>query len=89
MQRITPPIQFGQQGAPVANLQEALLFIVEKRQLTPQGLSLDQRRQSLSDEMNAQSFGTSPAPVAVRKQKLALVAAPTPVTLKTVIAERL
>jgi len=57
MNKIIPPIQLGQQGAAVANLQEALLFIVEKRRLTPNNLSLAEWQQAVSGEMAALAFG--------------------------------
>jgi ABC toxin N-terminal region/Neuraminidase-like domain len=57
MERIIPPIRPQDQGPAVANFQEALLFIVGKRHLSPQGLSLTQWRQTISSEMAAQSFG--------------------------------
>src|SRR5438128_676508 len=57
MKRIISPIRPQDQGPVVANLQEALLFIVEKRQLSPLGASLTQWREGLSAEIAAQSFG--------------------------------
>ena len=57
MERITPPIRPQDQGPAVVNFQQAMLFIIEKRQLSPQGLSLAQWQQTISSEMAAQSFG--------------------------------
>lgn len=57
MERIIPPIRPQDQGPSVANLQQALLFIVEKRQLTPSNLTLAQWQQALQPERMAQSFG--------------------------------
>jgi peptidoglycan hydrolase-like protein with peptidoglycan-binding domain len=57
MNKIIPPIRLQDQGPAVANFQEALLFIVEKRQLTPGNLTLAQWRQNTASEMAAQSFG--------------------------------
>lgn len=57
MERIIPPIGPGSPAPAVANLQEAMLFIVDKRQLTPNNLSLAQWKQTLSGEMAAQAFG--------------------------------
>jgi peptidoglycan hydrolase-like protein with peptidoglycan-binding domain len=59
MNRIIPPIRFQDQGPAVANLQEALLFIVEKRQLTPGNLTLAQWQQNTASERAVQSFGPS------------------------------
>jgi peptidoglycan hydrolase-like protein with peptidoglycan-binding domain len=56
MNKIIPPIQPGQQGPAVLNLQEAMLFIIEKRQLTPNNLSLAEWKQTVSGEMASQSF---------------------------------
>src|SRR6266542_5087907 len=57
MERIVPPIRPQDHGPAVSNFQQAMLFIVEKRQLTPQGLSLAQWQQTISSEMAARSFG--------------------------------
>jgi hypothetical protein len=57
MNRIIPPIQPRDQSPAVANLQEAMVFIVEKRALNPAGLSLARWRQELSTEVTEQSFG--------------------------------
>jgi len=57
MNKILPPIRLQNQGPAVANFQEAVLFIVDKRQSSAQGLSLAQRRQTLTAEIAAQSFG--------------------------------
>ncbi len=57
MDRILSSIKPSQQGPAIANLQESLLFIVERRQLTPNNLSLTQWQQDLTDEMATQSFG--------------------------------
>jgi hypothetical protein len=46
MKKISPPIRPQDHGPAVANLQEALLFIVEKRQLTSNNLSLAQWKQT-------------------------------------------
>ena len=59
MDKIIPPIRFHDQGPTVANLQEALLFITEKRHLTPGNNSLAQWQQTLQSESAAQTFGTS------------------------------
>jgi hypothetical protein len=58
MQPIIPPIRPGQQVSAVANFQEAMLFIVKRRGLTPAGLSLDRWQQDLSTGTATQSFGT-------------------------------
>ncbi len=57
MNKIIPPIQQGQQGPSVANFQSAMLFIVDKRQLSPGGMSLTQWRRRLTRDMAAQTFG--------------------------------
>ena len=57
MNKIVAPIRPQDQGSAVANLQEALLFIIEKRQLTPNNLSLAQWKEAISDEMDRQIFG--------------------------------
>lgn len=57
MNKIIPPIRLQDQGPAVANLQEALLFIVEKHQLTPSNLTLAQWQQAVQSERVAQSFG--------------------------------
>jgi hypothetical protein len=54
MNKIIFPIQPSQQGPAVANLQEALLFIVVKRQLTANNLSLAQWKQAVAAEMAVQ-----------------------------------
>src|SRR5258707_1721995 len=59
MNKIIPPIRSPERSAAVANLQEALLFIVEERHLSPAALSLDRWQQELSTEMATQSFGTA------------------------------
>src|SRR5215471_9197964 len=46
MEKIVPPIQIQDHGSAVANFQEALLFIIEKRQLTPNNLSLAEWKQA-------------------------------------------
>ena len=57
MNKIVAPIRPQDQGSAVANLQEALLFIIEKRQLTPNNLSLAQWKEAISDEVDRQIFG--------------------------------
>lgn len=57
MERIIHPIRPQDQGPAVLNLQEALLFIVEKRQLTPSKLTQAQWQEALQPERTAQSFG--------------------------------
>ena len=57
MNQIIPPIRSQDQGPAVANLQEALLFIIEKRQLTPGNLTLAQWQQNTAPETAVQSFG--------------------------------
>jgi hypothetical protein len=59
MDRIIPPIHPQDHTAAVANLQKAMLFIVEKRQLSPAGLSVDRWRQDLSPELGAFGTGTT------------------------------
>src|ERR1700754_2400179 len=59
MNKILPPIRFHDQGPTVANLQEALIFITEKRHLTPGNISLAQWQQTLQPERATQTFDTS------------------------------
>src|SRR3954467_9972287 len=58
---IIPPIQPQDQGPAVDNLQQTLLFIVQERQLTPQGLSLAQWRRNLTRETGTKTFGPQTA----------------------------
>jgi hypothetical protein len=58
MNEIIPPIRPHDHSPAVTNLEEALLFIVEKRHLGPAGLSLARWQQDLSTETATQSFGT-------------------------------
>ena len=57
METIVPPIRPQDQGPAVGNLHEALLFIIEKRQLTPSNVSLAQWKEVVAGEMATQSFG--------------------------------
>jgi hypothetical protein len=57
MNKIIPPIHPQDHTPAVADLQKAMLFIVENRQLSPAGLSVDRWRQDLSPELGV--FGTA------------------------------
>lgn len=57
MDKIVAPINAQDKGQPVANLQQAMLFIVEKKQFSPADQSLDQWKQVMSDELAQQLFG--------------------------------
>jgi len=57
MDKIVAPIQAQDKGPAVANLQQAMLFIVEKKQFSPADHSLDQWKQVMSDESAQQLFG--------------------------------
>src|SRR5438552_203206 len=59
MNPIIPPIRFGDQGPAVANLQQALFLIVQRRQLSPGGLPLPRWQQALSTEVAGQTFGNN------------------------------
>jgi hypothetical protein len=54
MEKIVPPIRPQDHGPTVANLQEALLFSIEKRDLKPNNVSLAQWTQVVAAEMAAQ-----------------------------------
>src|SRR5262245_60941892 len=56
MKRIVAPIRFGERGEAVANLQEALLFIVRTKPLRPDERDADQWQVALTDEMREQTF---------------------------------
>ena len=57
MDKIVAPINAWDKGPAVANLQQAMLFIVEKKQFSPADQSLDQWKQVMSDELAQQLFG--------------------------------
>ena len=57
MDKIVAPINAWDKGPAVANLQQAMLFIVEKKQFNPADQSLDQWKQVMSDELAQQLFG--------------------------------
>src|SRR5260370_23197065 len=57
MDKIVAPIRPQDKGPAVVNLQQAMLFIVEKRQLTPANRSLASWKDSLSGELANQLFG--------------------------------
>src|SRR6516162_7942845 len=57
MDKIVAPINPQDKGSAVANLQQAMLFIVEKKQFNPADQSLDQWKQVMSDELAQQLFG--------------------------------
>jgi len=57
MDKIVAPINAQDKGPAVANLQQAMLFIVEKKQFSPADQSLDQWKQVMSDELAQQLFG--------------------------------
>ena len=57
MDKIVAPIRTQDKGPAVANLQQAMLFIIEKRQLTPANRTLASWKDSLSGEIANQLFG--------------------------------
>jgi hypothetical protein len=57
MDKIVAPIKAQDKGSAVANLQQAMLFIVEKRQLTPANRTLASWKDSVSGEIANQFFG--------------------------------
>ena len=57
MERIISPMRPQNDGFAVANLQAALLFIIDRAQLTPSNLSLAQWQRAAANEMAAQSLG--------------------------------
>ena len=57
MDKIEAPIRPQDKGPAVVNLQQAMLFIVEKRQLTPANRTLASWKDSLSGEIANQLFG--------------------------------
>jgi hypothetical protein len=57
MDKIVAPINVQDRGPAVANLQQAMLFIVEKKQFSPANHSFDQWKQVMSDELAQQVFG--------------------------------
>jgi hypothetical protein len=57
MEKILAPIKAGDKGLAVANLQQAMLFIVEKRQLAPSNRPLGFWKEALTNEISNQLFG--------------------------------
>jgi len=57
MDKIIAPIKPQDKGPAVANLQQAMLFIVEKRELSPANHSLAEWQQALAADLDQQSFG--------------------------------
>jgi hypothetical protein len=57
MDRIVAPIKAQDRGSAVANLQQAMLLIVEKRQLSPANRTLAEWRQALATDSAQQLFG--------------------------------
>src|SRR4051812_36526514 len=58
MNRIAATTRVGDAGDAVANLHEALLFIVRTKPLRPSGLDADQWKAELATEIAARQFGT-------------------------------
>jgi hypothetical protein len=56
MDKIIAPIRPQDVGPAVANLQQAMLLIVEKRQLAPASHTLASWREALTAEINTQQF---------------------------------
>ena len=57
MDKIVAPIKAQDKGPAVANLQQAMLFTVEEKQLSPADHSLDQWKQVMANELGQQLFG--------------------------------
>ena len=57
MDKIAAPIKAQDKGPAVANLQQGMLFIVGKRQLSPANLTLVEWRQALAPDLAQQLFG--------------------------------
>jgi hypothetical protein len=56
MHKIVAPIKAQDKGPAVVNLQHAMLFIVQKKQLSPADHSLDRWKQVISGELAQQLF---------------------------------